>query len=902
MKPFKTCFIIVTLILGGGLILGVLAFGSQAAAPTPSLPALIYTSAPNAGSGVAAQPLTSTSLLAIYALAFDTPPANTTSLSSLAPDTLEGIRQATAGDLGKRALVLVDLYGPDNTYILVIENGMITPVSGLPNSNGTLSSTLNEYDMAASATMGGFLKWALDSHTTASTTVVLSYIGHGIALAPVIDDINRILSGTPWAPTATPPSTASPLPVKKDVHPSFTDHTPQRSLIAPEALAAALDFATSGGQRPIASLNLVHCFAATIEELYALRPYVTTMTGSPNYTYFDPGMLGQALSALSPDLSAQEIASTTIQSYDTVLAAADDPATAWDDHPRLLVAVDSSRLQPLVEAWDTTSFYILEGLAQDRSTREKIQQAYTPAGKYDTTFCSQDWECSAPDALVDMASFATGLNAAFGVTSPVASWAATVTTRLQAAIIASQAADGVPWFAAPLTPMWHLEGRAGIGLFADFQGITFSVSPSGSVPTTYLSLQAQWYTDTVSVDNPFPYKFVQDTQWDQVLARFWEGTRLQSLTCLPNLPPAAQPGELSVERIVAPLPGAAKQGAPIWPSAAVHTAHTVKNPQLSFAVVQSGTLVFWDAVGLGDMVTGTHQVESSHPWIPAVSGLFTLTVSVDPDDRVVETDEGDNAWTMVDNIWSASWPHPILTASLSSQGQWLATMQPGLELAQDPSTWPSAQSLAIQVYQYTGTHVATAHLLDEQIWHGITLPLNPFTATLPVTTVPGPLVLHIWGWSAGGWSQRPAVVEFNYAPSATPLLSGAQHNYLLELERGDNLTLALDVATGGDANLFVWDPYTGDSPAWQAVNPGDDVLTISPVPFEGQYILGVYGQTSATYTLTVIHNGQSGLAQAAGLANTAAYIPPARPAFIAPIYRAPQSWPGTRLYLPLINN
>ncbi|MBN1889580.1 MAG: hypothetical protein JW850_16410 [Thermoflexales bacterium] len=883
---------------------GVLAWSSQASAYAPAHPAWLDASVPAARTGAATLPLTSASLLAIYALAFDTPPANTTSLGSLAPDTLEGIQQASAGDPGKKALVLVDLYGPDNTYILVIGNGVITPVSGLPDSNGILSSTLNEYDMAASAAMGGFLKWALDSQAAASTTVVLSYIGHGIALAPAIDDIERIWATTPPAPTATPPTTASPLPVKKGVHPSFTDHTPRRSLIAPEALAAALDFATSGGQRPIASLNLVHCFAATIEELYALRPYVATMTGSPNYTYFDPGMPGQALSALSPALSAGEIASATIQSYDAVLAAADDPATAWDDHPRLLVAVDSSRLQPVVEAWDTMSFYILEGLAQDsRGTREKIQQAYAPAGKYDSTFCNQDWECDTPDALVDMANFAQGLNAAFGATSPVGTWATTATARLQAAVIASQAADGVPWFAAPLTPTWHLEGRSGIGLFADFQGITFSVPASGSTPVTYLSLQAQWYTDTVSADNPFPYKFVQDTRWDQALARFWEGTRLQSLTCLPNLPPATQPGELSVEHIIAPLPGTAKQGAPVWPSAAIHTAHTVKNPQLSFAVVQSDTLVFWDAVGLGDMVTGTHQVEASQLWVPSVSGPFTLTVTVDPDDRVVETDEEDNVWTIVDDVWSASWPRPILTASTSSQQQWLATIQPSLELAQDPSTWPLAQSLAIQVYQYTtSTQVATAHLLGEQIWHKIALPLSPFTLTLPLTTAPGPLVLHIWGWSAGGWSQRPAVVEFNYVPPATPILSGTQHTYLMELERGDDLTLALDVATGGDANLFVWDPYTGDSPAWQAVKAGDDVLTIDPAPFEGRYILGVYGQTSATYTLTVVHDGQPGLAQTTGSDHLVAYVPPTRPAFIPPIYQVPAFSPVTLVYLPLIIN
>lgn len=289
-------------------------------------------------------------------------------------------------------------------------------------------------------------------------------------------------------------------------------------------MAQALDFATNGGERQIALLDLVHCFAATIEEFYELSnpdggtPYATTITGSPSYAYMNPSMLGAAFAASEPDNSPKTLAIKLIDTYDTILAENDyNPS----QHPRLLVAVESSKIiVDIHNSWDETSKALLEAFDEDyEDTFAKIRNAYLASAKYDTTFCQpQDWALAEPDALVDMVDFAKQLGEEFGPLSNVGIWAEITNSSLEDARFYSRFANGQPWFAdVEPRPTWIFDDDAGnvhlgIGLYADFLGQTLHNDPA----TTYLNWQARWYTEEVSPENPQPYAFVRHTSWDEV--------------------------------------------------------------------------------------------------------------------------------------------------------------------------------------------------------------------------------------------------------------------------------------------------------------------------------------------------------------------------------------------------
>lgn len=153
-------------------------------------------------------------------------------------------------------------------------------------------------------------------------------------------------------------------------------------LISPRDLQEALRRGSNNGQQPVDVVDLIHCFAGTVEQLYPVYPYVRTVTASPNYAYFAPTMPGAALQALRPGLpvyGADGMAARIVRAYDILL-----PAT---EHPRLLVAIDTSRLSAVKATWDTTAYYLMQQLSTDQATtRQRLLTAYEATDAYyDTT-------------------------------------------------------------------------------------------------------------------------------------------------------------------------------------------------------------------------------------------------------------------------------------------------------------------------------------------------------------------------------------------------------------------------------------------------------------------------------------------------------------------------------------
>ena len=627
--------------------------------------------------------ITSTDLLAIYALAFDNDPNDPTSLSLYYTSTVNSIAKATLNAPDKTAIILADLDSLLDTHLLIAQNGHLIPVDGLPMLNpvdGTilLDDFTDEYNMADGLQLGYFLQWSRQAFS--ANVVTFSFLGHG---APIVPDVIPA-SGAPAAtpipnPTATPPFADGglaegkvpipPLPARLFAHSGFTDYH-SASLISIHALATALEMGTNDGADPFQTVDLVQCFASSIEELYELYPYAETFTGSPNYAYSKPEMIGTALRAISSDMTAVQIADTLIQTYDNELPAA--------EHPRLLVAVESSKVAAIKESWDMTSLHLSELLTQDRqATRNKITNAYDASAKYDTTLCSDpDWLLAVPDSVSDMSDFASQISTIFGPTSLAGSWALTTTQRIDDAIISRYSRNGVPWFAqsdenninqaAESTEElaeW-IFNAPGISIYTDF-GATLN-EKGNPVELDWFSA---WYTKTANVAhlnyiNPLPYSFLSagnsNISWADVFSQYWEDVTFENVRCEPAFLAGRGNGELAVldlmpttsaNLVIAPdstvrlnINSASNEVELIRFSTQISTSIEAVNPQVRFNIYNGADeQIFAEAVSAGYLEAGEiKQIESAYRWPVTAPGIYTFEVILDADGRFVESDEEDN--------------------------------------------------------------------------------------------------------------------------------------------------------------------------------------------------------------------------------------------------------------------
>ena len=530
---------------------------------------------------------------------------------------------------------------------------------------------------------------------------------------------------------------------------------------------------------------------------------------------------------------------------------------------------------------------------------------------YDTTYClnedgTQDWALTSPDAVVDLKKFAAELGQAFGL--PVTMPVNTLQLLIDEAIISRYRENGEPWFAnVTPPPTWDFDNHSGIGIYADFVG-----TPIGE--ETHLSWHAHFYTDTVTSDNPHPYAFLQGDfagiNWADVFYRFWEGTsNLQTDACLPEFPPLPSTGELAVTEIVFPQVASVTDNSPVQIMAAISTTHAAVDTTVAFTVTQHVTLsgangrtVFTDVVYIpGLLVTGTHPVNASKLWSPALANPavpepFTVEVMVDHDNHVLEPNELNNLLTMSDVVGpTLANPRPIITATIANNLQWITDTMVSLDVVQEPSTEPPpVQIIQVQVYQYvagSAPNTQVPEIVKSQSFSGVSLSqsLNVSLSGLN----PGPVVLHIWAWSTGGVTIHPSIVRFNYIPPNTTLNASEEHYFLFNANAGDTLEFDLN-ALSGDPNMFLWMPSNFGKPTWSATAVGsDDFNSNLKMPVRGKYVLSVYGQSRGRYTLTTTRNGVPDARRVQARANNRnAYVPDSRPTFIEPIPQVPNDSPS----------
>ncbi|MBA3532821.1 MAG: hypothetical protein H0T73_12925 [Ardenticatenales bacterium] len=821
-------------------------------------------------------------LLAIYALAYDNNPMSEGNLTPYYYATLQPIIEASRTSLNKIAIVLADLDQEGDTQIHIIRGGTITPLAGLPDTTGMLNAPLKEYNMADGATLGGFLLWA--RRTYPATTTLFSFVGHNGPIVPATE-ANLILGPSSVSTVRSPAGGAIPLPTWWVAHPDITDEHP-RSLLSAHELARALQIG-SQDLPPIAVLDLINCFGGSIEQMHEVAPYVTTIVASPNYVFLDPAMLGQVLAQLTPGTAPRDLAKAIVAAYDAILPAM--------DHPHLLVAVDSAQLLMIKPVWDSVASALQDAFQTDYAgTRTRIKNAYQGSAKYDSTFCPPiDWELRPPDALSDLGSFAQHLTTQFGATSPVGIGATTTRIRLQSAILARYARDGIPWFTSPTTPLWSFTGSSGLSIYTDFQPVIMD-------GTTYLNWQSHWYTDVVGEDNPHPFTFLRGSAtWADVFATFWRDSTYATRTCLPIFPTVQRQSELAVTRILLPLKGMVSQNSPARLEAEIDIIEPAKNVWVHFAVHQNNRLVFSNTVNTGYLITGTHVVGSSVSWVAATTGTYELHVTVDPDNHYAEMNEQNNILVFQDTVHPENSNRTRIKGGTRAGQQWFTGRTIPLEIVPDPMSLQSSQGssikyLVIQTYQYlqgaSPTYVQTPSKVAEQRLHVTSLPDIDLILHRKVRA--GVVVLHIWAMGESGPSVDPLVVTFNYIPPNTAISGSTSHYYLFDAQVQEALTFSHAATPVDSTRLFLWYPHNYEVPDRQSSAPGSTTLSVSAAPLTGRYTLAVQGgpQASSTYTLAASSTrpALTALSQLPSLLVNPS-VAPARPFFLAPVPQLPLS-------------
>ena len=802
--------------------------------------------------------------VAIYLLAFDNPSYSAGNLSPQLPETLKGIVAATSEATDKLAVVLADLDQDGDTHIMTVYDGEITYVNGLPGTDGVIDNELNEYAMSDGATLGGFLLWANRMFPSEQTNLFV--YAHGAPLAPETD-VSTLIGDDDGRSSSRAPV---PLPSWIFIHPDMTDMHPV-GLLTPHDLGVALEVATSEGTT-YDVVDLVHCFSLTIEEVYEIAPYTDMVTGSPNYAYFDAQLPGAALAALDGAMNAETVADTILATYDSLLPA--------DGYPRIMAAVDAMSIEVVKPLWDTVSAEILIAFDINPSdTRNKLATAYNLSAKYDTNYCQPDWTLSAPDALTDMHDFALALRTAFGVTSDVGIAASFTANALAESITSRYVTNGVPNFTTiDNAPAWQFDGL-GLALYSDLAGVTRGDSQE-------LSWHAEFYTKTVSAENPYPYDFIRgEVTWADVFSRFWQGQTTSTAGCVRTFPPVRDAGEIAISELVNPKPNVAAVDTPLLPSIGLQSSGVLGHVIVQFSVEQNGATVYSDTIGTGRIFTGTHWLKAEQPWTPTQTGAYTLTVTVDPQNYVDEAVEADNVLVFVDAVSAEAGSNIQPDTAVPNGQQWVTDLSAPIVIS-DSSR--SVSNLEVTAYQFSqpASGVGTSFERSTTVHNTVN---GAFDLPLDSSVTAGAVQLHVWQTDGETRTQLPAPLRINYIPANTPIADGALLCYPFFADVGDQIQMRLNVPEHANANLFVWFPNNVAAPNLAGTRAGDDQLRIDSAPVDGEYLLCVRGETAGgtTFTLSVVENGEALFAHPTVRENSAeASIPNSRPLFEQPL---PQS-------------
>jgi hypothetical protein len=783
-----------------------------------------------------------------YVFAFDNLPSAPFDLTTNYWPALYSLQAGTRNNPNFTAVVLADLHGDADTHILSIRNGLITEYQGLPLAppglnqpdywNGFwLDETRTEISTNDYQELANFLIWAY--HNFPAQRTMFSYIGHGnplnLADPNYIPDLSTAAaqgSGAGGNVGVNPswigvnpswigvnPSWIGVNPSWIGVNPSWigvnpvtavTDLHPTPSNSDAQMLYQTLAKYYTAIQRPIDLVDMAFCFGMNLN---VLLPFgmndglAKVILSSPNYLFFDPKMLGNAISALSRDANSQ-IAYTVGDAYTSSLPA--------ENHPYVLTAINGAATRDLSNATMNFDRALATTLLADPiKAHNKLQIAYQNSQKYDAS-CTTDLNLADPDAFSDVADFTRAVANQFYDDSVLVDAALTLQQASQNAVLKKWQRDGHPWF-APDDVYWHFEGT-GIAMLTDL-GERLVNGNYVIAPIT-----------ANSIDMPY--------QWNWNKA-YWGDRPLAVDGCLPTMLPLQQTAELSVSAITQPFIGEVRAGQPVTPSALLTIDREALNPTVVFVISQDDQPVFVDIINAGYFdQAGTYVVNASRPWVPVAGSPVTITAIVDPYQAFIDQHLADNKLSRSETVLPSQ-STPDFFAALANQQEWFQTSN-NISLYISPklnNNAPMPDHLVIQAYQYPASQ-NTGQLLATE-----TLPFyhwGNFNYILPQQAQTGLLILKIWGESNGIRTAEPLTVDLNYAPGVLTLSSGGTHLFRVSASRGQVIDLSVLPAIAQNADVFVWLPNQFGQPALNSTLQGSDRINFI-ANLSGQYWIMVRG-------------------------------------------------------------
>ncbi len=409
------------------------------------------------------------------------------------------MRRGTALNPNVTVLLLADGLGADNTQLSLIKGGVITPTAVVADEWGT-----QELDTADPAVLTWFLRYARATDPTAD--MIVSLLGHGLALAPELD------FGSPPQPvvaagaTRAPRDTFPPLPRSWDDTPGDVTNN---SYLSTTDVGAALMAATDNGANPFKLIFFDQCFQGNLDALYEVHSAAELFVASPNYAWlvaaYDKYLLG-----ITPGVQAETVAGNIIRAYQNRLNAR---------HPNAILAVRGRDIPTIASAVSDLGDALRAALADGQSSR--IANAVRQSSYVDTTQCGrQNLQLAPPDELIGIESFAQALFAEFGNSDPhgVATALAALRTAMQP--VNKETQSGRPYLAP--TELWDYQDT--LTILAPLPRTSpANVAWRASIYRPDAPFTATWTLDpTRPVTVTTSLAFVRDGRWDEFLADWYQ--------------------------------------------------------------------------------------------------------------------------------------------------------------------------------------------------------------------------------------------------------------------------------------------------------------------------------------------------------------------------------------------
>lgn len=335
-------------------------------------------------------------------------------------------RRGTAFNPNVTVLLLVDGLGEENTELLLIKDGTITETTVVEDVWG-----VQELDTADPATLSWFLTYARKTYP--ASKVVVSLLGHGLALAPELDFGDTAQAATVDRLATATKNTFPALPREwEDTPNDVTDNSYMSTTDVGKALMAATD----NGANPFDVIYFDQCFQGNLDALYEVYSAAKIFVASPNYAWlvaaYDKYIVG-----FSPNMNAEELALNIINPYQNTLDRR---------HPNSIFAIRGSAI-PQIGAAVSMLGDALTAAVNDGQT-ERIANAVRRSSYVDTTQCGrQNLQLGPPDELIGIESFGQALKSEFAVDDRYGVTAALDQLQQTMGSITKQVRSGKPYLA-----------------------------------------------------------------------------------------------------------------------------------------------------------------------------------------------------------------------------------------------------------------------------------------------------------------------------------------------------------------------------------------------------------------------------------------------------------------------